>query len=681
MLPLLTLLSALCATPAATGDTVRIDCGSTQSYRTADGRLFMADQFFTNGQVFTNPTVNVAGTTDDVLYRTERAGPAWLAPLRYNIPVPAGDYLVRLHLAEIYFGAPGGPPATNGQRVFSMQFEGRRVLINYDLHAAVGPMVAVVKEYRATVVDGLATLDFLPVVGDPAVTAIEVLRLPAGSVPPPCSWTQRAAVSLERKEGQCALVGPYLYTFGGYYTALQATNLTQRYDLATDQWATLAPMPLPATHTAEAVVGTTVWIIGGFVGNWPGVVTDAVQVYDTPTNSWRMAPPLPLRRGAGAAALVGRKLHFFGGLEPDIQTDSPLHYVLDLDQEAAGWRLAAPLPLPRCHLGGASRGGKIYALGGQYGHNRSVDNTALVHEYDPLSDTWTRRADFPTVRSHFESTVTVLDGRILTVGGFDGRTNYEDVLSYEPDTESWSQLCEMPLPLGGAMAKVLGNTLIVAQGEGNNQPGPAVATRTTLLRSTASNVLSFSRTQLAAQAAPGGTLIVPNLLWTLSGTANYVLSANVLPAWITLMPGNGSGSADPLGRAVNFQVNATGLAPGVYTSTVQATAPGYTPATTTIALTVAVPTAAAAGRGATAISIFPNPTSDHATLRFSSLSTQTVSVEVRNILGQLVWQNTYSAAVGDNRLELVTNTWAPGVYQILIQRREGPLTARLLLTH
>ena len=290
--------------------------------------------------------------------------------------MPAGDYLIRLHLAEIYFGATNGPAGAPRQRVFSVTLEGRCVLINYDPCVAAGPMAAAVRDCRATVTDGLATLDFVPVVGEPAITAIEVLRLPAGSVPTACARVPRAPVALKRKEGQCALVGTQIYTFGGYYTGLQATNLTQRYDLATDQWTTLAPMPLPATHTAAAVAGPAVWIVGGFVGNWPGVVTDAVQVYDTPTNTWRLGPPLPLRRGAGAAALVGRQLHYFGGVEPDIQTDSPLHYVLDLNSEAAGCGLAAPLPLPlpRCHLGAASLGGKLYALGGQHGHNISVSN-------------------------------------------------------------------------------------------------------------------------------------------------------------------------------------------------------------------------------------------------------------------------------------------------------------------
>ena len=679
MLPLLTLLASLWAAPVvATGDTVRIDCGSAQSYRAADGRVFAADQFFTNGQAFVNPAVaDVSGTTDDDLYRTERFGLAGQAPMRYNIPVAAGDYLIRLHFAEVYHGATGGAPGSAGQRVFGVQLEGRWVLINYDLHATVGPMTAVVHEQQATITDGFATLDFVPAAGDPTIAAIEVLQLPAGTVQPACSWLPKATVSIGYKEGQCAVVGPYFYTFGGYSLGLIAATTSRRYDLAANQWVTLAPMPLAATHTAAATAGTSVWIIGGFVGNWPGVVTNAVQVYDTQMDTWRLGPPLPQQRGSGAAALLGRQLHFFGGVEADVQTDSPLHYVLDLDNEAAGWRLVAPLPLPRCHLGGATRGGKIYALGGQHGHNATVVNTTLVHEYDPLTDTWTRRADLPIPCSHFEGTVTVLDGRILTVGSSDTYVNHEEVLSYEPDR--WSQVCELPVPLGGAFAKAVGSTLIVAQGEINGTLGPEPNTRTTLLSRTPSTMLRFSREQLTAQLAPGNTDTLPNHLWTLTGTAAYTITPAALPNWLTLVSGGASGTADPLGRDMMFRVDATGLVPGTYTATVQATAPGYDLATTTITLTVARPMTTGSQPTAIPTSVFPNPATNHAALQFGASTRQTALVELHNSLGQVVWRGNYAATPGENHVELATGQWAPGVYQVRVYLREGLLSTRLLL--
>ena len=267
-----------------------------------------------------------------------------------------------------------------------------------------------------------------------------------------------------------------------------------------------------------------------------------------------------------------------------------------------------------------------------------------MHEYDPLADTWTRRGDFPTVRSHFEETVTVLDGRILTAGGFDGYSNYEDVLSYAPGPDCWTELCRMPLTLGGAAAKAVGNVFVVAQGETDGARGPETATRTTVLNSTPSTVLAFSRPQLTAQVAAGGTATAPNLLWTLSGTASYVLSS--LPTWLAVAPGTGSGQAGPLGQAIDFRVNAAGLVPGTYSAAVQATAPGYAPTTTTLTLTVTAPLATVARRAAGAVSVYPNPAASHATVAFYSLTAQVAHLEVHSSHGQLVWQGHCRATAG-----------------------------------
>jgi hypothetical protein len=57
------------------------------------------------------------------------------------------------------------------------------------------------------------------------------------------------------------------------------------------------------------------------------------------------------------------------------------------------WALKNPMPTPRTEFGVATVNNKIYAIGGYSG---SVLRT--VEEYDPATDTWTRKADMPTPR-------------------------------------------------------------------------------------------------------------------------------------------------------------------------------------------------------------------------------------------------------------------------------------------
>ncbi|MEX2512873.1 MAG: malectin domain-containing carbohydrate-binding protein [Cyclobacteriaceae bacterium] len=113
---------------------------------------------------------DIAGTTEDELYSSERYG-----SFGYNVPVPSGIYTLRLHFAEIYFGATGGATSGVGKRVFNVTGEGKPLLTDFDIYAEVGSMTALVKEFEVSVADGTLNLSFVKVMENPKVSAIEVL--------------------------------------------------------------------------------------------------------------------------------------------------------------------------------------------------------------------------------------------------------------------------------------------------------------------------------------------------------------------------------------------------------------------------------------------------------------------------------------------------------------------------
>ncbi|WP_278251890.1 malectin domain-containing carbohydrate-binding protein [Sabulibacter ruber] len=161
------------------GTTVRINAGGTQ-VTAANGDVFNADQYFGAGEAFTNTQiVDIAGTSDDALYRSERYG-----SFSYNIPVTSGTYRLRLHFAEIYFGAAGGGAGGNGKRVFNVTAEGQTILSNFDIYAQVGAMTALVREFQVNVTDGTLNVALSSVVEHPKISAIEVIPA-AGTVNQP----------------------------------------------------------------------------------------------------------------------------------------------------------------------------------------------------------------------------------------------------------------------------------------------------------------------------------------------------------------------------------------------------------------------------------------------------------------------------------------------------------------
>jgi hypothetical protein len=111
---------------------------------------------------------DVQNTQDDELYRSERSGTS-AAPMQfgYRLPLPDGPHRVRLHFAEIFWGAPGGGPGGVGRRVFDVELEGARVLDDYDIFAAVGASAADVRTFDLEVQGGALDLHFASSVDRP----------------------------------------------------------------------------------------------------------------------------------------------------------------------------------------------------------------------------------------------------------------------------------------------------------------------------------------------------------------------------------------------------------------------------------------------------------------------------------------------------------------------------------
>jgi hypothetical protein len=155
----------------------RIKSGSTTAV-TVNGKTFSAETGFAfdNLEPFTNAQVTqIAGTDEDVLYLREQSSNGDKKPFRYQIPLPNGNYVVRLHFAEIYWGAPGGGVNGGpGSRVMGVTIENVPKLINFDVAAEVGTATAIIKNIPVTVADGNLNINWSATVNRPMICAVEV---------------------------------------------------------------------------------------------------------------------------------------------------------------------------------------------------------------------------------------------------------------------------------------------------------------------------------------------------------------------------------------------------------------------------------------------------------------------------------------------------------------------------
>ena len=115
------------------------------------------------------------------------------------------------------------------------------------------------------------------------------------------------------------------------------------------------------------------------------------------------------------------------------------------DPSSGGWVSADAMNDPRVgHKAVLLRDGRVLVIGGGDGRRGYRWNAIASSElYDPLTDRWTRTGDM--VEGRRSATATLLqDGRVLVAGGLDAATrSLASAEVYDPSSGSWSAVGDM----------------------------------------------------------------------------------------------------------------------------------------------------------------------------------------------------------------------------------------------
>lgn len=288
--------------------------------------------------------------------------------------------------------------------------------------------------------------------GESALSAEASAATPAATVVDTftkVTWDTRAPSPIVRAESLGGAIGGKLYVFGGFSGDQGPVKRSDVYDPATNTWTRIADLPTRLTHAGTVIDGRNFYFAGGYVGTGPAYTqvfaTKAVWQYNVDTNQYTKLPDLPQARGAGSMVQLGRKLHYFGGGDL-ARADRAEHFVLDLDNQAAGWTNSTPLPSARTHMGYAALAGKIYAIGGHTGLHADLIPTKQVSVWDPASpDAWQDVAPLPAAVSHVGASTVVTGGRIVVLGGERGDGKWiSEVIAYDPTANTWTRLTDLP---------------------------------------------------------------------------------------------------------------------------------------------------------------------------------------------------------------------------------------------
>jgi len=232
------------------------------------------------------------------------------------------------------------------------------------------------------------------------------------------SWSAGAAAPLPARAEAAygdTTHGGFLYVIGGDNSAGVLSDL-QRYDPVTDTWTTLTSMPTARAGAAAAVIDDGIFVIGGRQStSGPcsgGPYLGTVEKYDVDTNTWSTVAPLPNPRSDLAAVAHGGKIFVFGGCTGTASAPSVTNEADMYDPQTNTWTTGlASMPTPRASLVAGHSGDKVYAIGGTDG----VSASSVNEVYDIPSNSWSTNTPIPTARQ--EAGVNSHGGRVYVVGG------------------------------------------------------------------------------------------------------------------------------------------------------------------------------------------------------------------------------------------------------------------------
>jgi N-acetylneuraminic acid mutarotase len=166
--------------------------------------------------------------------------------------------------------------------------------------------------------------------------------------------------------------------------------------------------------------------------------------------AWTPLHPATLPRTEVAAARIGHHVYVLGGFVPPDRTSAAVERY---DLAADRWTRVRGLPFGLNHASAVAYRGRLYVVGGYRAAHGLTQESAALLRYDPGTNRWTRLRNMPTARAAMA--VGVVGGRLYAAGGAAGGRALRTLESYDFATNRWSRR----RPMGVAREHLAGAAL------------------------------------------------------------------------------------------------------------------------------------------------------------------------------------------------------------------------------
>jgi hypothetical protein len=239
----------------------------------------------------------------------------------------------------------------------------------------------------------------------------------------------------------------WIYVFGGDTTGGGVpTRTCSRYNVRTNTWSLIAPLPEALRLMATARLGDRLYSIGGLGGPTSSPVP-RVYEYNVLTNTWTQRASLPVGVFFGKAVGVEDSLIYVAGGVPG--TSSARSEVVRLfNANLNAWRDATPMQEPRSDGGFAEFGGKLIYFGGFESDTIVLPDVeeGTIDPQDKAQINWTIATTYPLgtiarLNAHEWGSGKIIVGGGSTTPGFAPVSNFYE---YDVMSRSFQQIPSMP---------------------------------------------------------------------------------------------------------------------------------------------------------------------------------------------------------------------------------------------
>jgi len=281
------------------------------------------------------------------------------------------------------------------------------------------------------------------------------------------TWTKKADIPTPRNELTTCDSGNKIYAIGGS-SNFGYTPATEEYDPETDEWIKKANMPTVRGGIVSCAVNGKIYVMGGY-GQGQPIEFSIVEEYDPKSDKWERKADMPTGRQFFSTNAVNGRIYAIGGW----RGGAAISVVEEYDPEKDIWTVKTSMPDTRFGFSASVVNGKIYVIGGYpiggFPIGGGGDFLSTVEEYDPATDTWTKKADMSTARMWLSA--SAINDKIYVIGGWAGGPGLalSIVEEYDPAADKWTRKADALTPRQRFSSSAVNGKVYAIGGDGNGQ--------------------------------------------------------------------------------------------------------------------------------------------------------------------------------------------------------------------